>query len=159
MAVNNELNEKREVKDYCLLIAGRMWKFDSVVFTVIRGKDNIEATELHNRKKDVANFICGEDRQLNIEEFDFLCSLSDSSYKEIADFLCVHKSTISKWFEKDNFSIDMTTSRVLKRYFWSKIFMDIERRQFDPKLELERMADKAIEMKTARRVKEKDSAA
>jgi hypothetical protein len=145
-------------KNYSMTMAGRVWLFETVTFTEVRGHLTIAAKDLSDLQRDVANTICGEDTQLNLEEFGFLCSISQATYSDTAQFLGLTKSAISKWFEKDGFLIDLTYSRALKMHFWRMIFCDISRRNASPADELKAMSERAVNEKAARKVKEKTAA-
>jgi hypothetical protein len=157
MEKNGTFKTKVE-ENYSMLIAGRTWVFQKVTFTEIKGHLTINAIVLEELHKAVANKICGEDTSLNVEEFNFLCNLSDSSYTAVSEYLGISKSAISKWVEKDGFLIDLTYSRALKKYFWNLIFSEINRRNCTPAEELKGMSERAVREHAARTVQEKKAA-
>jgi len=115
---------------YELEIAGRSWHIDPIkLISDAQGHGQLSEADIRVLRLAVANCICNEDSELRQAEFELLCELTRSSYKEVATYLRKDKSTVSRWANKAQ--IDYAESRLLKDYFWNKLFGDLERRRSD----------------------------
>jgi hypothetical protein len=115
---------------YELQIAGRAWAIDPMKLMMDpQGQRQLTEADIRMLRLAVANCICNEDSELRQAEFELLCELTRSSYKEVATYLRKDKSTVSRWANKAQ--IDYAESRLLKDYFWNKLFGDLDRRRSD----------------------------
>ncbi len=124
-------HELREIdQTHELEIAGRSWHIDAMrLMADANGQPQLSDADAKLLRLAVANCICNEDSELRRAEFELLCDLTRSSYKEVATYLRKDKSTVSRWANKTH--IDYAESRLLKDYFWNKLFGDVERRRSD----------------------------
>ena len=113
----NSLSEK----NYKYQAAGRTWvvpklKLDKMPDgTVALMEDEIE--RIH---RDIANEICGTAENLSKDELEFLCDVAGTPFSEVADYLGVHKSTITKWRKTE--VPKNALNLLLKRWFWFRLF-------------------------------------
>ncbi len=120
----------QEAGAYELMIAGRSWQVDPLKLMLdAQGQQHLSESNIRLLRLAVANCICNEDSELRQAEFEMLCELTRSSYKEVATYLRKDKSTVSRWANKSH--IDYAESRLLKDYFWNKLFGDLDRRRSD----------------------------
>ena len=76
--------------------------------------------ELDRIHRAVTNAVCATDSTLTRDEFGFLCELTHTSSKEVAQLLGCSLPTISKW--KKLKRVPKLESLVLKECFGIKIF-------------------------------------
>jgi|GEM_PF-4285122 hypothetical protein len=118
--------EERIESQYRLDLAGRIWIIPEIrLHADVNGDKTIQEADLERSKLSIANWICHEDCEMRAAEFEFLCELSQTSYKEIATYLHKDKSTVSRWANKQH--IDYAESRLLKDFFWRKLFGELNR--------------------------------
>ena len=111
-------------KDYKYRAAGRIWLLPELhLVQVPDGTLTISQDEIDRIHRAIANHICGSPSNLSFDELEFLCDASDTPFYEVADHLCMHKSTLSKWRKSGSVS-NSVLSLFLKRWFWFKLFGD-----------------------------------
>lgn len=69
----------------------------------------------------IANEICGDENGLSKDELEFLCDMTQTSFSEIADYLGVHPSTLTKWRTAGKIPKNIM-GLALKKWFWFKLF-------------------------------------
>lgn len=78
--------------------AGRTWAVREL--RLVRMPDKtvvILEEEIDRIHRAIANEICGSPDTLSIDELEFLCDVTDTSFAEVADYLGIHKSTVTRW--------------------------------------------------------------
>jgi len=119
-------------KNYDFLAAGRFWIVRRLKMTVFPDASlGLSEEEIERIHLAVANHICGETEPLLGRELEFLCNITLTKYTEVSDYLDIHKSTVTKWRHGTN-PIPSLSSRVLKRWFWFKLFGDEVKEQTIP---------------------------
>jgi len=109
-------------KDYPYQAAGRTWTVRKLELTKLpTGKLGLSLAEIRRVNHAVANEICGSAEPLTFLDFEFLCATTSTTFKEAAEFLGIHRTTVTKWRRPDA-SIQPTYSLVLKKWFWFKLF-------------------------------------
>lgn len=122
------MNDHKIERNYTINTAGKDWVVDKVKFIKdFEGDLSISRKEIRRIHEAIAIEIISHDDSLDYEEFEFLCSISDTSFAECADVIRVNKSSISQWKGKKS-PIQYPTSVMLKDYFLSKIFPEGNRR-------------------------------
>ncbi len=159
MAHKKKANDLIETKqDYAMHFAGKLWVFQKVFFS--RDEDGhlgLSMSELNRLHRAVANAICADDIALSTEELEFLCKLTTTTNKSIAETVKCNPTNISKWRKRQH--VPDLESIVLKEFFWEKIFgEDIEYPNASfGKSRLQKMGQTAIKLKLADPV-ERDAA-
>lgn len=69
----------------------------------------------------IANEICGDENGLSKDELEFLCDVTQTSFSEIADYLGIRQSTLTKWRTAGKIPKNVM-GLVLKKWFWFKLF-------------------------------------
>ena len=113
--------ETIKYENHPIPMVGRVWVFPEVRYIKdSEGEFGILGTELERLQQGVANAICGEIGSLNKVELEFLCELTGTSAKDIAELVQCNISSIVKWRQKDQ--VPALESMILKEYFWIKLF-------------------------------------
>ena len=111
-------------KDFLYSAAGRVWVLPELhLDTMPDGTlaiNQVESDEIH---RSIANEICSTGDALTFDEFEFLCDITVRSFSEVAEYLQIHKTTISKWRNQGAVS-KAHYSAILKKWFWFEIFGD-----------------------------------
>ena len=91
----------------------------------LRRRDNtpvaISKAEVDGINRAIANQICGSPAELTLEEREFLADATARTFADVAAFLGVHKSTVSKWRSQGAVPRG-ATGALLKRWFWFLLF-------------------------------------
>lgn len=116
-------------QNYPYQAAGRLWLMPELCLTRMSdGTLAIMQDEIDRIHRAIANEICGSPDPLTNDELEFLCDVTLTSFAEVAESLCVHKSTLTKW-RKSREHLPAWTSLLLKKRFWFRIFGDRLRNQ------------------------------
>ena len=108
--------------DYQYEAAGRVWCVPSVKLMVFPdGTKGISLAEFNRIHRAIVNEICGAEELLSIEELDFLCDVTVTTYTEIALELNLHRSALTRWRKSGSIPHRLYSSS-LKRFFWFKAF-------------------------------------
>lgn len=108
-------------RDYKFQAAGRTWVVPTLRLTKMPdGTVAITEDEIDRIHRDIANEICGSPESLSKDELEFLCDVSGTLFSEVADYLGVHKSTLTKWRRTE--VPKNALNLLLKRWFWFKLF-------------------------------------
>jgi len=78
----------------------------------------VELTRVHRA---IANALCGTPETLTIDELEFLCDVTSTTFTQVAAFLAINNSTITTWRRKGAVP-SLLTSGALKRWFWFRMF-------------------------------------
>ena len=114
----------RTSRNFPVYAAGHLWSVNAVKLTELPdGTQAISQEELARIHRGIANAVCGAGDVLTIEELEFLCDVTDTSFTDVAVFLDLNKSTITMWRKKGQVPSRMA-SNTLKRWFWFQIFGD-----------------------------------
>ena len=131
-------------------LAGKIWVFSEVRFELdFEGDLCLSAEELSRIHRVVCNEIVRKDSFLSSDEFEFLCEFTSTTFREIAEVAVCDPTTVSKW--KSRGSVPGLESRVLKEFFWEKIFgkeLAVKKdrpQRLSGKKRLEKMANIAVE--------------
>lgn len=109
-------------RNYPYSVAGRVWIIPGYTLTVLRdGTLVVSKTELDRVHRAIGNEICGSPENLTVEELDFLCDVTATTYAELAATLDMNRSSLSRW-KKPGLVPSKATSNLLKRWFWMKLF-------------------------------------
>jgi len=145
--------------DHPYSAAGRVWILPSYNLTRLPdGTLVVSQAELDRVHRAISNEICGSGDRLTVEELDFLCAVTLSTYVDVAAALGLNKSTVSRWRRPGKVP-GGATSAALKRWFWTLLFSDsmgglavpVELLQEDARV-LEFLHRRAIEEGAAERV-------
>ena len=113
---------KRIENDYPYSVAGRVWVIPHYELTQLPdGSLVVLKAELDRVHRAIANAICGSRDRLTVEELDFLCHITSTTYTDLARLLDLHKSTLSRWKRPGDVP-SKPTSTQLKRWFWTRLF-------------------------------------
>ena len=113
-------NEPEEHNPY--QAAGRIWVVPELRLTTMPdGTVAILEEEVDRIHRAIANEICGSPEKLTIDELEFLCDITLTSFTDVADYLDVHRSTLTKW-RKAGEVPRLLASLLLKKWFWFKLF-------------------------------------
>lgn len=138
--------KKKLERNYLVHAGGRLWTVDGVSLTLLPDDTlGVSQAELEKVHRGVANAICAGHEVLSIEELDFLCDVTTTTYAEVAAFLDLNKSTISTWRRKGAVPTRLT-SNALKKWFWFRLFGDA---LSDERLPLSNFQDDAAFLETA----------
>ncbi len=109
-------------RNYPYQAAGRTWRVPELnLERMPDGAVVILEGEIHRIHRAIANEICGTPDSLSWDELEFLCDIAGTSFSEIADYLNVHRSTLTKWRKTGEIPKNLM-SLVLKKWFWFKLF-------------------------------------
>ena len=109
-------------REYPYQAAGRTWVVPKLSLQKLPdGTVVILEEEIKRIHRAIANEICGSPESLTIEELDFLCDITNTPYSDIADYLGVHRSTLTKWRSAGKVPKQIT-SLMLKKRFWFSLF-------------------------------------
>jgi len=109
-------------KNYPYQAAGRTWAVPELRLTPLPdGTVVILEEEINHIHRAIANEICGSPENLTIDELEFLCDITLTSFTDIADYLGIHKSTLTRW-RKVGEVPRLPISLLLKKWFWFKLF-------------------------------------
>lgn len=109
-------------KNYPYQAAGRTWRVPELHLARIPdGAVVILEEEIRRIHRAIANEICGTPDSLSRDELEFLCDITGTSSSEIADYLGIHRSTLTKWRKTGEIPKNVM-SLVLKKWFWFKLF-------------------------------------
>ena len=109
-------------KDYPYQAAGRLWSVPQLRLTTLPdGTVALLEEEIEHLHRGIANEICGNTEALTVAELEFLCDLTLTPWSAAAEFLGVHRSTLSKW-RHTGVVPRAVISLALKKWFWFKIF-------------------------------------
>jgi hypothetical protein len=109
-------------KNYPYQAAGRTWMVPELHLTSMPdGSAAIAEDEIQRIHRAVANEICGDDAGLTMDELEFLCDVTDSTFVDVANALQIHRSTVTRW-RKTGEVPKSVMSLVLKKWFWSLLF-------------------------------------
>jgi len=110
--------------DYLYSAAGRVWVIPTLTLQRLPGGDVVlQLSEIRRIHCGIANQICGEPGGLSVDAFEFLCSVTESSFAEVARELQIVPSTLTKWRGRGTV-MPPIRSLVLKKWFWFKLFGD-----------------------------------
>ena len=137
-------------RHHAMHFAGKVWVFQKVLFTQDEeGYLGVSMAELIRLHRAVANAICANDNPLTSEELDFLCKLTSTTNKNIAEILKCTPTNVSKWRKRQR--VPDLESIVLKEVFWETIFgknVEYPKASFG-KARLQKMGQTAIKLKLA----------
>ncbi len=109
-------------KEYPYQAAGRTWLIPEFHLSELPdGTIAILESEINRIHYAIANEICGNKEGLTKEELEFLCDITQTSFSEIADYLGIHRSTLTKWRTTGKVPKNVM-GLVLKKWFWFKLF-------------------------------------
>jgi hypothetical protein len=109
-------------KNYPYQAAGRLWAVPQLRLTILPdGTVALLEEEVERIHRAIANEICGNTEALTVAELEFLCDLTLTSWAQVAEFLGVHRSTLSKW-RQTGVVPRAVISLALKKWFWFKLF-------------------------------------
>lgn len=109
-------------KNYPYQAAGRLWLVPQLrLATLPDGTVALLDEEIEHIHRGIANEICGSTEALTVAELEFLCDLTLTSWAQVAEFLGVHRSTLSKW-RHTGVVPRAVISLALKKWFWFKLF-------------------------------------
>jgi DNA-binding transcriptional regulator YiaG len=112
----------RTESNYPYAAAGRVWIIPTYTLAVLPdGTPVVLKTELDRVHRAIGNEICGSPENLIVEELDFLCDITATTYTELADMLDMNRSSLSRW-KRPGAVPSRATSNLLKRWFWMKLF-------------------------------------
>ena len=109
-------------KNYPYQVAGRTWKVPELRLTKLPdGTVVILEEEIDRIHRAVANEICGSSEPLSMRELEFLCDITQKTFSEIAEYLGLHRSTLTKW-RKAGAVPRNWIGLALKKWFWFALF-------------------------------------
>ena len=109
-------------KNYPYQAAGRTWAVPALQLVALPdGTAAISAEEIQRIHRAIANEICGSNASLSMEELEFLCDVTDTTFSAVADWLQIHRSTVTRW-RKSGEVPKNALSLVLKKRFWYLLF-------------------------------------
>lgn len=108
--------------DQPLHAAGRLWTVPRMTLTVLPdGTLALSQAEIDRIHRAIANTICGTSRCLSADELELLCDVTETSYSDVARYLELDRSAISRWRSRAG-SVPRAHSLLLKKWFWFKLF-------------------------------------
>ena len=121
--ISMEITMKTLIKrKYPYQAAGRTWVIPKFHLSELPdGTIAILESEINRIHYAIANEICGNKEGLTKEELEFLCDITQTSFSEIADYLGIHRSTLTKWRTTGQIPKNVM-GLVLKKWFWFKLF-------------------------------------
>ena len=109
-------------KNYPYQAAGRTWAVRELRLVTMPDKTvAIPEEEIDRIHRAIANEICGSSETLSMDELEFLCDMTETPFSEVADYLGIHRSTVTRW-RKAREIPKSVMSVVLKKWFWFKLF-------------------------------------
>jgi len=109
-------------KNYRYHEAGRIWLVKALRFTKLPdGALGLSQAEINRVHRAIANEVCGDERSLTGEEFEFLCAVAAVTFTEVAGVVHIDRSTLTKWRDAGK-PMPVLRSLFLKRWFWFKLF-------------------------------------
>ena len=109
-------------RNYPYAVAGRVWILPTYELTVLRdGSLVVLQRELDRVHRAIGNEICGSPENLTVDELDFLCDITGTTYTELATVLDMNRSSLSRW-KKPGVVPSRASSNLIKRWFWMKLF-------------------------------------
>ena len=85
-------------KNYPYQAAGRTWSVPELrLVSLPDGTAAISEEEIHRIHRAIANEICGNNTSLSMAELEFLCDVTDTTFSDVADWLQIHRSTVTRW--------------------------------------------------------------
>jgi predicted DNA-binding protein (UPF0251 family) len=109
-------------KDYPYQAAGRTWSVRQLHLIILPDKTVVLPEDEINRiHRAIANELCGSAETLSMDELEFLCDVTDASFAEVADYLGIHRSTVTRW-RKIGKVPGQVMSGALKKWFWCRLF-------------------------------------
>ena len=109
-------------KNYPYQAAGRTWAVRELRLVTMPDKTvAILEDEIDRIHRAIANEICGSPDPLSMDELEFLCDITATSFAEVANYLGIHRSTVTRW-RKAGEVPKSVMSVVLKKWFWFKLF-------------------------------------
>ncbi|MDE2744333.1 MAG: helix-turn-helix domain-containing protein [Gemmatimonadota bacterium] len=109
-------------KNYPYYAAGRTWSVPELrLVSLPDGTAAISEEEIHRIHRAIANEICGNNISLSMEELEFLCDVTGTTFSDVADWLQIHRSTVTRW-RKSGEVPKSVMSLVLKKWFWYLLF-------------------------------------
>jgi len=115
--------ETKTELNYPFQAAGRVWQVPELALTRLPdGTLAISQEEILRVHRAIANELCGGSRDLTGVELEFFCDVTDHLFAEVASYLGVHKSTVTKW--RRGGRLPHLASLALKKWFWFGLFGD-----------------------------------
>ena len=109
-------------KNYPYQAAGRTWTVPMLRLDALPdGSAAISEMEIQRIHRAIANEICGDDACLTMDELEFLCDVTETSFSDVADALHIHRSTVTRW-RKAGEVPKSVVSYALKKWFWNLLF-------------------------------------
>jgi len=109
-------------KNYPYQAAGRTWTVPELRLDSL--PDGAAATsekEIERIHRAIANEICGGGASLKMDELEFLCDVTESSFSDVANALQIHRSTVTRWRTSGEVPKSVVSS-ALKKWFWNLLF-------------------------------------
>jgi len=114
--------KKRIARQYPIHAGGHVWNVGAVSLVELPdGTEAISQVELARVHRAIANAICGTAEVLTMDELEFLCDVTSTTFTQVAGYLDLNKSTITTWRRKGVVPSRLT-SNALKRWFWFRMF-------------------------------------
>ena len=110
------------------------------------GTVSITEDEIDRVHRDIANEICGSPESLSKVELEFLCDVSGTLFTEVAAYLGVHKSTLTKWRKTE--VPKNALNLLLKKWFWFKLFGE---ELANKSIRIKQLEDERVFLKLARK--------
>ena len=112
---------KLSERNYKYQAAGRTWVVPKLHLEEMPdGKVAVLEEEIDRIHRAIANEICGSPENLSKEELEFLCDVAETPFSQVAGYLGVHRSTLTKWRRSE--LPKNALNLLLKRWFWFKLF-------------------------------------
>ena len=109
-------------KNYPYQTAGQTWSVPELrLVSLPDGTVAISEAEIHRIHRAIANEICGNNASLSIAELEFLCDVTGTTFSDVANWLQIHRSTVTRW-RKSGKVPKSVMSLVLKKWFWFLLF-------------------------------------
>ena len=109
-------------QEYPYQAAGRLWVVPHLrLATLPDGTVALLEEEIDRVHRGIANEICGSPEDLTLAELEFLCDCTLTGWAEVAQFLGLHRSSLSKW-RRTGAIPRSGLSLGLKKWFWFKLF-------------------------------------
>jgi predicted DNA-binding protein (UPF0251 family) len=109
-------------RNYPYQAAGRTWTVPELRLSSLPdGSAAISEDEIQRIHRAIANEICGGKASLTMNELEFLCDVTETTFSDVADALQIHRSTVTRW-RKAGQVPKSVMSLVLKKWFWNRLF-------------------------------------